>query len=106
MAFRQGMSSGEFYFEHSTNTVSIKPNQPYSSFAIWLFRVLPGWIQWNRFWIYYYVDELYLEYVKNPKAETLRARSEKEARTYMLRKTPEKYLKDVMPDYPVGKSVV
>lgn len=59
-------------------------------------------MRWTRFWIYYNVDELYLEYIKNPRSESLRAGSEKEAREYMAQKTPKKYLKDIMPDYPVG----
>lgn len=79
-----------------------QPNQPYSSFAIWMFRAFPGWMRWTRFWLYYNVDELYLEYVKNPKAEGLRAISEKEAREYMVQKTPKKYLKQIMPEFPVG----
>lgn len=59
-------------------------------------------MRWNRFSIYFNVDALWLEYVKNPRSESLRARSEKEAREYMLSKCPKKYVKDMMPDYPVG----
>ncbi len=59
-------------------------------------------MRWTRFSIYFGIDSLYLEYVKNPKSESLRARSEKEARDYMIRKCPPRYLNDVMPDYPVG----
>lgn len=59
-------------------------------------------MRWIRFRTYYDVEQLYLEYVKNPKAEPLRAISEKEARAYMIEKTPKQYLKDIMPDFAVG----
>lgn len=59
-------------------------------------------MRWTRWSIYYAVDELYLEYIKNPRSESLRSRSEEEAREYMMRKTPQKYLEDVTPSYPVG----
>ena len=43
-----------------------------------------------RISIYYNVNSLWLEYIKNPKSDPLRAFSEKEARDYMTRKTPPK----------------
>lgn len=59
-------------------------------------------MRWTRFSIYHAVDELYLEYIKNPKSEALRAISETQAREYMIRKTPPKYRDKILPDYPVG----
>lgn len=67
-----------------------------------MFRTIPGWMRWTRFWTYYNVDELFWEYIKHPKSEPLRAISEKQAREYMLKKTPKIYLDKIMPDYPVG----
>ena len=55
-----------------------------------------------RFNIYWNIDSLWLEYVNLPESASLRARSEEEARKYMLSKCPEKYLSQVMPTYPVG----
>jgi cation diffusion facilitator CzcD-associated flavoprotein CzcO len=59
-------------------------------------------MRWKRFKTYYDVDSLFLEYVKNPAADTLRAGSEAQAREYMIRKCPPQYLDKIMPDYPVG----
>ncbi|OQU95626.1 hypothetical protein CLAIMM_01808 [Cladophialophora immunda] len=90
------------HFARSKQWLFDRPNQPYSAFSKWLYRTIPGWMRWNRFRTYLAVDALFLEYVKNPRSEFLRASSEKEAREYMIKKTPKRYLDVIMPDYPVG----
>ena len=90
------------HFARSKQWLFDRPNPMFSSFQKWAFGAVPGWMRWSRFNIYYNVDKLYLEYIKNPKSEALRAVSEKEALEYMRRKTPERYLSKVIPAYPVG----
>lgn len=67
-----------------------------------MYRNIPALMRWHRFQIYWNVDELYLEYTKNPKSESLRAKSEKEAQEYMKKTCPPQYLNQILPDYPVG----
>jgi hypothetical protein len=59
-------------------------------------------MRWNRFWIYFNVDSLFLEYVNRPESEGLRTVSQQEAYDYMIKAAPKKYLDQLIPDYPVG----
>lgn len=59
-------------------------------------------MRWNRFWTYFNVDALFLEYVNLPESAALRNVSQKEAYDYMVKTAPKKYLEQLIPDYPVG----
>jgi cation diffusion facilitator CzcD-associated flavoprotein CzcO len=59
-------------------------------------------MRWNRFWTYFNVDALFVEYVNLPQSDALRNTSQKEAYDYMVKTAPKKYLEQLIPDYPVG----
>lgn len=59
-------------------------------------------MRWERFWTYFNVDALYLEYVNLPPSGPLREASRKEAYDYMVKTAPKKYWDQLIPDYPVG----
>lgn len=90
-------------FQRSPQWINDRPNPEFSAFRKWCFRYLPFYQRIFRFWVWKSTDALHGLYLTGSKRlEERRQEAQHEAEQYMRQKAPQKYLKTLIPSFPLG----
>lgn len=79
-----------------------RPNRNYTEFEKFICRWVPLWQRLLRLRIFIDADEETSTYFPTAKGLKARAEKEEESRKYIQSKTPKKYWKSIIPDFPLG----
>jgi len=91
---KQYARSAQWYHE--------RPNRAFTGLEKWCFKYIPFWQRYHRLQLFLENDNLVTTYMPGDRATVRREQVENTAKRYIYSRTPNKYHKFIVPEFPLG----